>query len=342
MMEFLDQIRKWITVKENRNLLQGLAAAAAIIGSIWTFIAWIYVVAVPVIAVMLTIIIALVLYRWWPRASRDDVNGNGSFATSPSAQKSVTDRAEQTSLPVRRTASALVIIAILFLGVVVIMRWPPGTRAPRTTFGDDFLKDGTLDSTKWIINGPVAVAAVRNFDNPLARIVSPTISLSTMQGLRISGIKGSYQQFGIQSARSFAPPFTATAKASAPFTGAGSLQFLISDYDGGSGVSLNGGVGANEVFTGFWLGSPSGPGSQWRQVGKLSQAPPQSGVVYALTISVDASGTGAVSIQSAGGAAQSTVQVGKGPFYAIMSQGSGYYFSGESVALWQSIFIAAQ
>ena len=199
-----------------------------------------------------------------------------------------------------------------------------------TVLTDNFTQDASLNGTLWIVNGPVATAALTNFDvSPTATVVTPTATFSSTKGLGLNGAAGGYQEGGIQSVQSFSPPFTVTVQAQTSSIGAGAIQLAISSSNGGSGVSIVGGQGGLATTTGFTYNSPSGPGTHWALLGQLSSATPTLNVTYTLTISVDASGNATVTVQQgATTIGQSTVSVGTGPFYVIMSVGSGAFTSG--------------
>jgi len=205
---------------------------------------------------------------------------------------------------------------------------------------DNFKSDNSLNSSLFVVNGPVAVAALTNFDaNPTATIVTPAIAFSPSLGLGVGAPAGGYQQGGIQSVQSFTPPFTLTASGLATSISAGVLQLAISTQNGGSGVDMDGGIGGVAATTGFDYTSPSGFGTHWNEVGQLSASAPTLNQLYTLAISVNASGVATVSVNTNGAQLGSaTASVGNGPFYVILSEGSGAFSGGSpNQAYWSAI-----
>jgi hypothetical protein len=215
---------------------------------------------------------------------------------------------------------------------------PAVTTTPSPTFLDNFTQDASLNTSLWTVNGAAAFHALTNFTaNPMATIVTPTLTFSS-RGMLMSGIPSTYEQQGVQSVSAFAPPFTVTASVVPTQVNSGVFQFLITTGDGGSGVSIGGGVAGLPIYTGIGYGSPSGPGMHWDVRGQLSPNVPVPGTTYQLTISVDASGLATVSASSSGSIlGAGSVQVGGGPFYVVLAQGSGAYSRGPDQAYWQSV-----
>lgn len=220
----------------------------------------------------------------------------------------------------------------------------PAARPPTNVslLVDDFRDDASLKSTLWTINGSAASEALKHFDSPTASIIAPTITF-TPSGLGLGTSNATFQQTGIQTADTFTPPFIVTAEAEATSIEAGVIQLLICSEDGGSGVSIVGGDGASSVFTGFWYGAPSGPGTHWEKAGKFSDSIPSLNTVYTLLISVDGSGEATASLWLGGHQIGSPgiARVGSGPFYVVIAQGAGAFSSGRpNQAYWRSIRVA--
>ncbi len=223
----------------------------------------------------------------------------------------------------------------------VVLTPEPAPPAQALLF-DYFTGDSSLNSMLFAINGSAATAALTNFDaNPTATIVTPSVTFSPSLGLGIGARAGRYQQGGIQSVQAFTPPFTVTAQGSASSIDAGVLQLAISTQDGGTGVGLDGGIGGLAATTGFNYTSPSGAGTHWDEKGQLSAAAPTLNQYYTLAIRVDASGAATASVSTGGsrlGAA--TISVGSGPFYVVLSEGSGAFSSGNgNQANWSSMSV---
>jgi hypothetical protein len=240
-----------------------------------------------------------------------------------------------------RPATMVAALSLCIIGGSVAL-WPQFK--PETTSAPSL--DGAevgLDTAIWTVNGPAAKAALANMDTPRARVVQPTLSFSPTTGLGMSGIDGTYEQTGIQTVTPFRPPFIVSATVMATTINAGAFQLLVTSADGGRGVALIGGQGGNDVFTGLTLQSPSGPGTHWKLRGKLSEPrAPTRNVWYHLAISVDAAGT-AMAIAAPQGAEprrRSIPALGAGPFYVLLSQGSGAHGPGPNHAYWRSVTIS--
>jgi hypothetical protein len=157
-------------------------------------------------------------------------------------------------------------------------------------------------------------------------MVTPNLTFSPALGLGMSGVNGTYVTGGIQSVQFFTPPFTVEAVGMSTSARPG-LALTISSQKGGSGVGIIGGQGYMQKWIGFWLQSPSGPGTYWNQVSKFTDTAPQAKVWYTITVTVDASGKATASVSASGtNIGQATTSVGTGPFYVIVSQGAGAGF----------------
>jgi hypothetical protein len=199
-----------------------------------------------------------------------------------------------------------------------------------------------LDDAIWTVNGRAARAALANMCAPRARVIPPTLSFSPTLGLGMTGIAGTYQQTGIQSIRTFSPPFTVSATVMATTIGASAFALVITDATGGKGVVLDGSQGANDVFTGLYYQSPNGPGTHWELRGKLSPPrAPSPYVWYRLVVSVDPDGNAIVAAGPDGAEMQQgRLPVGPGPFYVILSQGAGAHDGGQNQAYWRSVTVS--
>jgi hypothetical protein len=208
------------------------------------------------------------------------------------------------------------------------------------TLFEVFTSDTSLDLQKFLVDGPVAVAALTNFDtSPTADIVAPTVSFSPTLGLEMSSASGRYTEGGIQTVQSFEAPFTVTAVGTVESIGAGPLVLSISNQDGGAGVELAAAEGAFSSDSGFFFAGPSGEGTHWAQLGQLSSTLPTIGQAYTFDISVDAAGTADLSVTSGGSViGTSSTTVGTGPFYPILSEGWGAFATGNpNEAAWGSL-----
>ena len=211
-----------------------------------------------------------------------------------------------------------------------------------TLLSDNFTQDSSLNANLFEINGPAATAALTNFDaSPTATIIAPEITFSPTLGLGIGDPAGTYTQGGIQSTEAFSGPFTVTATGMATSIDGGPLQIAITSADGGSGIGIDAGQSANPQTTGFNYSLPSGPGTLWQTAGNLYATAPTLNVPYTFTISVGAAGEATVSVANNGTLLGSnTASVGTGPFYVVLSDGTGAYSSGSpNQAYWSNLQI---
>jgi predicted outer membrane repeat protein len=215
-----------------------------------------------------------------------------------------------------------------------------GTSTATAVLYDDFTIDKVLNGAVWTVTGPAATAALRNFTSPPANVVIPTLSFSG-RGMGMSGVNSGYTQEGVQSVASFAPPFSLTAKVSSAETNAASFQLAITTLDGGAGAAITGGYMASWAFRGLFYKTPSGPGSHWND-SRLFETNLDPGVTYNLAISVDSAGTATLSGgPNEGPSGQASLSVGHGPFYVVLSQGSGAQPNpGPNQAYWRSIRVS--
>jgi|GEM_PF-4204507 len=243
-----------------------------------------------------------------------------------------------------RVAGAAAVLAVFVAGGASLVMWRQLEPSTNAVPNDGVSRTG-LDTAVWTVNGSAARAALANMDTPRARVVQPTLSFSPTLGLGMTGIDGTYQQAGIQTVKPFRPPFIVNATVMATVVNAGAFQLLVTSADGGRGVALAGGQGANDVFTGLDVQSPSGPGTHWKLRGKLSEPrAPSLNVWYQLSISVDASGTATASAGPQGAEPRrSTISaLGTGPFYVLLAQGSGAHGPGPNQAYWRSVTISSR
>jgi hypothetical protein len=245
-------------------------------------------------------------------------------------------RARQRLTPAGMTAALLIVVVGASLAVWGYFK--PG----RTPVAGEGGAQVGLDTAVWTVNGSAARAALANMDAPRARIVQPTLAFSPNLGLGMTGIDGTYEMAGIQTTKPFRPPFTVNATVMATAINAGAFQLLITSADGGHGLALVGGQGANDVFTGLNVQIPSGSGTHWTLRKKLSEPrAPSLNVWYDLEIVVDISGTATVSGGPQGSKPHrdSLRTIGTGPFYVVLSQGSGAHGPGPNQAYWRAVSV---
>jgi hypothetical protein len=208
---------------------------------------------------------------------------------------------------------------------------------------DDFSKDTVLNQNLWTVNGSAASLALSNSDTPPAQVVPPILSFSPTTGMDMGGVNNCFQETGIQSVQDFSPPFTVTAIATPISINGGPMQLMITNAKGESGVNDIGSapIGGTQ-YTGFWFAAPTGPNALWVQLGILTQQAPVIGTTYTLTISVNSAGTATVSVHCDGMLlGQGNQYIGPGPFYVVLSQGTGGCPQGPVEAYWQMVQVVS-
>jgi hypothetical protein len=228
---------------------------------------------------------------------------------------------------------------------------------------DDFTHDTSLNSNLWAINGAVA----SNFSNdncPGCTVIPLTPSFSSA-GMELADANGSSEIGAIQSVQNFTPPLTVATLVQGLVSDGHPFVFGISSQNASSGVQVTGNLNPNDCSAENNCGNPStcgnpasssippnqcfygiyaragssGGSSNWKKTPALDLTP-AVGVVYALTIAVDSSGTAQLNV-SAGGhvLGQATTQVGTGPFYIILAQSEGAPVPGPgpNSAVWMSV-----
>ncbi len=273
----------------------------------------------------------------------DELLLSGTNGGVPQPKRGVSVWARRGRSSRRTVAGAAAVLLIVVAGAALVTSRQFDHR--ETSVPDAAGAQVRLDTAVWTVNGSAARAALANMDSPRARIVQPTLSFSPTLGLGITGIDGTYEQTGIQTVKPFRPPFTVRATVMTTAVNSGAFQLLVTSADGGRGVSLVGGRGANDVFTGLTLQSPSGPGTHWKLKGKLSEPrAPLLNVWYELAIAVDEAGNATLSAAPQGTGARSgrIPALGTGPFYVLLSQGSGAYGPGPNQAYWRSVTITSR
>lgn len=238
-----------------------------------------------------------------------------------------------------RRAAAVLFVCLAAASWVFWRQIEPGSTPVRNKSGSQV----GLDTAVWTVNGSAARAALANMDTPRARIVEPILSFSPKLGLGISGVDGTYEQTGIQTAKPFVPPFVVRATVMATAINAGAFVLAVTSADGGQGAALAGGQGANDVFTGLTLRTATGLGMYWKLDGKLSEPrAPSPNTWYDLAIAVDVSGAVTVSAGPQGTDLRRKTEpaVGPGPFYVVLAQGSGAHGPGPNQAYWRAVTIS--
>lgn len=237
---------------------------------------------------------------------------------------------------------------------------PPveATPAPVSALFDNFGTDGGLNLGVWTAqSGLLANLAAVN-GSPM---ISPALSFGPA-GMQMSGINGPGQFTGIQSAGSFAAPFSLSvtvsgqAQLGTPFElylVSGDLRQWVSlaghlggrghregdlhvggafgFFRGGANIPLGGGPSPEH---GVWVNC-SGSGLPLAALGNKIFEHPLAGVPYNIQVTVGADGMASVAFLDTAGitlGARSGLPVGAGPFYVVLADRDG-----PTVGNWNSI-----
>jgi len=225
---------------------------------------------------------------------------------------------------------------------------------------DDFTHDTTLNSSMWLVNGPVGT--VFGPEEVGFNIITLLPSFSS-KGMMIDQINASQEVGTIQSIENFTPPFTATALVYGTISNGHTFGFAITTENASYGVVVygnlnptncshlgdcddqsvcgtpaNSNIPAGQCYYGIDGKIGLGNGT-WTRTAKLYQTP-NVNITYTVQISVDSSGSAQYSVSQAGQVlGLFTSQVGTGPFYIIMEQGEGSPVAhpGPNQAYWLSV-----
>jgi hypothetical protein len=202
---------------------------------------------------------------------------------------------------------------------------------------DNFTEDSGLNSSLWTDSSSYLTQVLANHDNPPATVITPTLAFSHSKGMAMSGITTSYEQTGITSNASFAPPFTAKVVTKLTSSTDGGLGLSIMNGGANAGAWINVGYGSGR-YNGVWYAGagPSYQGSgadPWQYLGSLASSPQSAR--YTLRIHVNAAGKATVCASVGGGSlgCSASIDSGAGPYYLILSIGTGY-LSGQPTANW--------
>ena len=200
---------------------------------------------------------------------------------------------------------------------------------------DNFTTDTVLNASEWQTNTPLLVALAQAEDSGL---VDPRLSFDA-SGMKMAGVTGTYQLTGIQSAASFSPPFTARVTVKGTIAHGNAFGFYITNDDLSQGIRLEGNLNpGNGEYRGLWIAHGRAPGDDVYRQTSLNQW-------YTVVVSVDANGSGAVTISDPRGtvlASRSGLPVGTGPFFVVLGQREGAPFTvGSNEAIWASLRVQA-
>jgi hypothetical protein len=213
-------------------------------------------------------------------------------------------------------------------------------------FIDDFIRDRTLRSGDWAVNGPAVASTLTSLPGAqAATLAPPTLGFDSRSGLSLAAAARPGEQSGVQTHFAYTPPFRLTAAGTAAPAGPGALEIALATADASAGVAIVGGDGLASQATGLAMVAATGSGKPWRarqDHAWLSRDAPVAGKPYEFIIDVDEEGLARVYVRSAGqvlGADQ--IQVGSGPFYVVLGQASGANAAGQpNLAHWKGVTIS--
>ncbi|HUI23937.1 MAG TPA: carboxypeptidase regulatory-like domain-containing protein [Nitrososphaerales archaeon] len=237
----------------------------------------------------------------------------------------------------------------------------PGAPANSLLY-DDFARDANLNTSVWQMNGPVGSAFGPDDIGGGVAVIPLQPSFSS-KGMEIAQANSSAVFGTIQSNKSFAPPFTATAVVEGTVSNGHTFGFALASTNASTGVTIYGnlnptncshlgdcndtavcGIPANSAIPSdqcyYGIDAKIGQGgASWGNKVVL-YGNPSVNVTYTLQISVSASGSAQFSVSQGGGLlGQGTAQVGTGPFYVIIEQAEGAPVAhpGPNQAYWFSV-----
>ena len=271
-------------------------------------------------------------------------------------------------LQLHRVLAILMLLILTTSALVTLIVVPFPSRAASTAsttsaLFDDFTQDTSLNTSQWQINGP-AGSLFGPADCSSCSLIPLEPTFSSV-GMEIAQVNTYFEVGTIQSISSFTPPFNLTAVVEGTVSVGHTFVLAISSADASSGVDIQGnlnphncshlddcgnrivcGEPANSSITpnecrygmNVFIGEAGGPG-HWAEAPELYFTPSVN-VVYAIQISVNASGRAQYSISQEGHVlGESYAQIGEGPFYVMLAQGEGAPLidAGPNVAYWKSV-----
>lgn len=206
----------------------------------------------------------------------------------------------------------------------------------QTQLTDDFTKDTTLNSSLWS-TGTTLLKTDANGNN--STLIQPTLSFSGA-GMSMSGTTGISQITGIQSNRTFTPPFTVTSTVMGTLSNGNTFLVNLVNSNFKQYVQVAGNLNPNNVgafhYYGINITSSASSG--------VLYANPSVNVPYTVVMTIGTTGTANVEVFSSGTLQgfQNDIAIGTGPFYLILGQFEGLpYTVGPNTAVWQNVEVDA-
>lgn len=161
--------------------------------------------------------------------------------------------------------------------------------------------------------------------------------------MEMSGVDSTLEIATIQSVRSFTPPFTVVANVMGAVSHGVTFGLAVSSDSGNEGICIAGNLNDSSGYPGIWDQLPQGLQQPWTGFMDALADSPSVNVWYQLTISVDSSDSGRLTVSASGRTLGfATRQVGGGPFYVLIVQREGLpVVGGANQAFWRSIKITS-
>jgi hypothetical protein len=195
---------------------------------------------------------------------------------------------------------------------------------------DDFAFEKSLDSTHWQAGTPLLAAMAQGFSSAL---VEPQLTFD-QSGLRMAGVNGMYQFTGVQSKRSFSPPFTVRATVMGTVANGNAFALYILSENLSQGFKLEGNVNPRG-YRGLWIAHAKTSGENVFRMADVNQW-------YGIVVKIDARGIGTMSVTDVRGTSLATRAGwpigGVGPFFVVLGQRAGAPLTvGPNEAVWSSV-----
>lgn len=208
-----------------------------------------------------------------------------------------------------------------------------------TLLVDNFTQDSSLKTKLWTKSSSFLDALAAASSSPPASFVKPQLSFSRSSGMKMSGPTEDYQTTGVQSVKTFTPPFTVVAYVTPTQGTADIFEIFLANSDLNQFLTVTADV--NPTYDGMWADAPDF--GLWQLGDQFSPSiAPALNTTYQVTVKVDAEGTGLAIVEDLAGTVLSTVsglQPGVGPFYLVLGQRIGDAPTGTQVADWSYVTV---
>jgi len=207
---------------------------------------------------------------------------------------------------------------------------------PMTGHRTVFSKYRELDPKEWQTSTPLLAAFAKMQDTEW---VEPQLTFDQF-GMTLSGVNGRRQFTGIQSRKSFTPPFFVRATVMGSIANGNPFCFYLVSEDLSQTLKMEGNLNPdNGPYHGLWISAGNAQG-----VNVL----PNVGIQqwYTPKFAVNAHGVGRVTIADSRGAilaTQTDLPVGMGPFFVVLGQREGLpYTVGPNQAVWSFVELVSE